>query len=83
MPITASRSPVWRCREKIHLTLLLSLERISIALNHLTVAGLATSNAKALSENNRGGRDKPGHDRDRGPPVPIKDSRALATSPAR
>src|SRR5579883_1934230 len=26
MPITASRSPVWRCREKIHLMLLLSLE---------------------------------------------------------
>ena len=26
MPITASRSPVWLCREKIHLTLLLFFE---------------------------------------------------------
>jgi hypothetical protein len=40
------------------------LEWVSIALNHAgVVAGLvaATSNLKAQRENNRGGRDKPGH----------------------
>jgi hypothetical protein len=45
------------------------LEWISVALNHYrVVAGLvpATPNLKARSKSNRGGRDKPGHDPERG-----------------
>ena len=49
------------------------LEQISMALNHVTgvVAGLvpATPNVEPRSKNNRGGRDKPGHDRDERPSV--------------
>jgi hypothetical protein len=47
------------------------LERISIAFESPTsvVAGLvpATPNVKAPSENNRDGRDKPGHDAEERP----------------
>jgi len=46
-----------------------NLEWISAALNrYRVVAGLvpATPNLKAQSKRNRGGRDKPGHDPERG-----------------
>jgi hypothetical protein len=42
----------------------IDVEQISIALDFSVVAGLvpATPTLKAQSKNNRGGRDKPGHD---------------------